>query len=493
MTRARTYFIILVSILIGMLVAGRVSYPTIAILPIALIGWLWLFVLFALLVIWRRWTVPLVSQTALILAMVLLGALYTITFRHVVHPPNLPYEEVVELKGEIVTFPHIRGNQQDLVLEVRSDQITPFRLRVVTDREPRYRRGQTLAIIGRIEAPRAARDGFHEALFLEEQRIYGVMRWPDEIMIEADAHGWIRNLDEIRTRIEGMIQVALPEPAASLAAGLVLGIRPDRIDSFYTALQRTNLTHLAAVSGQNLSLTILVLFAFLRRIWLRPAIFVTGGLLLIYTLLVGAEASVVRAALMCFVLVTGPLFGRPSQPMLLLTATAVIMSFVNPLSISHDLGFQLSFSALLGIVLLVPFIQEKIFFLPAGIAELAATILAASAAVLPLQLVIFGELSLVGPLANLVVGPFIPLAMGGVLVANLAGFVAAGAAHVLLIMLYPVLALIVTLTLALGQVQGGFLEIGSASWVGPALLGAEWLLFMSLAWRQLPKVRDETT
>lgn len=492
MTRSRTVFVGALAVLSGMFLAGLPSYPVITRAPIELIGWLWLCVILGLLVIWRRNLPHQVANSALVLGLLVFGALYTIGYRQLVHPPDLPYGDDIQVTGEIMTFPHIEGSQQDLTVEVRSGEIRPFRIRVMAGREPIFERGQKVTITGRLVAPRSERDGFDEALFLEEQRVYGVIRWPDAFEVEAESQGWIRQVNAIRTRIEGLIQTQLPEPAASLAAGLVLGIRPDRIESFYSALQRTNLTHLAAVSGQNLTLTILVCFTFLKRWWLRAAILTTGCLLIIYTILVGAEASIVRAALMCGALLASRLMGRPSHPILILVMTAALMSFLNPLSVSHDLGFQLSFTALSGILIFTPILQSRFMWLPAIPRELVATVLAASLAVIPLQLVVFRDLSLVGPLANLLVGPLIPLAMGGVLVASLIGFVQVTIGQLFLLALYPILESIVAIALALARLDGGFLEIDLPSWVDQGLLSLEWLLILTLALGQLPRQRDAT-
>jgi competence protein ComEC len=204
----------------------------------------------------------------------------------------------------------------------------------------------------------------------------------------------------------------LPEPAASLALGLTLGIPPTIDQQLAEAFTVTNLTHLAAVSGQNLTLTVMFVFGLIRLLWLRAAMVTSLAMLGIYVGLVGAEPSVTRAATLVGLLIIAPLVGRPIEPIRVLLVTAAAMAAVNPLVITRDVGFQLSFAAFAGILLLAPLLKRGFTRLPAWLAESLATVLAATLAVLPLQVAVFDNISFIGPLANFMVGIIVPVAMG---------------------------------------------------------------------------------
>ncbi|MEK7145620.1 MAG: ComEC/Rec2 family competence protein, partial [Patescibacteria group bacterium] len=135
--------------------------------------------------------------------------------------------------------------------------------------------------------------------------------------------------------------------------------------------------------------------------------------ILIFVILVGASAAVLRAGLMGLLTLWGLYAGRKSQALFGLLWSALIMTLINPYTLVYDIGFQLSFAATLGILLFHPmlaglFPDRKKFL---WVREPLLLTLSAQITTTPFMLLYFGRFSLISPLANLLVAPLIPLAM----------------------------------------------------------------------------------
>jgi competence protein ComEC len=129
--------------------------------------------------------------------------------------------------------------------------------------------------------------------------------------------------------------------------------------------------------------------------------------------MVGASASVVRAAIMGIIMLTALQVGRLPHSGIAILLSAALMCAVNPLILRWDVGFQLSFLAVAGIVyiepLLKPFMVRLLRFTP--LASLVAATLAAQIAVLPLLLFQFGTLAVYTLPVNVLVLPLVPITM----------------------------------------------------------------------------------
>jgi len=141
--------------------------------------------------------------------------------------------------------------------------------------------------------------------------------------------------------------------------------------------------------------------------WRRQAFYLTIVGLLFFVLLTGAHASTVRAALMTGMVLLAQIIGRLTRPRQVISLTAFLMLVKDPSLLFHHIGFQLSFLAVIGIVYLSPYLKEKLRWLP----EIIVVSLSTQIAVLPLIFYYFKQLSLIAPLANLLVLPLLPFIM----------------------------------------------------------------------------------
>ena len=155
-----------------------------------------------------------------------------------------------------------------------------------------------------------------------------------------------------------------------------------------------------------------------------------------YTVFVGADAPVVRAAIMATVFLLAGILGRRASAAPAIALAAAIMVAVSPRVIT-DLGFQLSFAATASLAVLVPPLRKRAVArlrIPAARTDISATLahialetsvitLAAVAATLPLIALHFRRISLVAIPANLLVAPFFPAIFLGSLLTGIAGVI----------------------------------------------------------------------
>ncbi len=232
-------------------------------------------------------------------------------------------------------------------------------------------------------------------------------------VVEATPGVWspLSALARLRRQAEAHLDAVLPLPQSALLSGLLLGtderLPQDDADAFRTA----GLSHLTAVSGSNV---VLILQLMARALWWLPERWrlwpLLGGIGA-FTLLVGAPASAVRAALTGIIGVLALRGGRRGGGRRALMLALALMTLWEPRQLTADAGFQLSFLATLGIVELGPLLRTWCGrFLPASIAEALAVTLAAELPTLPWSAWIFGKLPLLAPLTNLAAAPLSGLA-----------------------------------------------------------------------------------
>ena len=214
----------------------------------------------------------------------------------------------------------------------------------------------------------------------------------------------------------------LGEDATALLTGILFGDDraqpPATTDDFRAA----GLSHLLAVSGQNVAFVLVVAGVGLGRLGLGSRFLAVLVVLAFFALLTRFEPSVLRATAMAAVAAGATFGGRAvSRPRVLALAVAALL-LVDPILV-HSVGFGLSVAATAGIVVLAARLEPRLPG-PAAVREPAAVTLAAQVAVAPLLATVFGGVPLVSVPANLLAGPAAGFVMVWGLVAGpVAGFV----------------------------------------------------------------------
>jgi competence protein ComEC len=212
----------------------------------------------------------------------------------------------------------------------------------------------------------------------------------------------------------------LPDRHASLLAGLTLGDDRDQPADMTDAFRAAGLTHILAVSGQNVAFVMVLVAPVLARLRFGPRLVVTLAVLAGFALVTRFEPSVLRATAMAGVAATGAALGRPASSVRVLALGVCGVLLVDPL-LATSLGFRLSVAGAAGIVVGAARI-ERVVPGPRWLAAPLAVTLAAQLAVAPLLVAAFGVVPVASLPANLLALP----AAGPVMVWGLTGGLAAG-------------------------------------------------------------------
>ncbi len=292
--------------------------------------------------------------------------------------------------------------------------------------------------------------------YLARNGIWSQCSWPKIKKIPYNS-SWIEKIIVIffnfKQQIQNQVDKLWVEPESSLMAGLLYGARAGFSPEVNNDFSRSGITHIVAISGYNISIIAKVLVGGLLMIGLnrRRAFWLAVMGIILFVLFTGASASVVRAGIMGVIVLLASQMGRLSRIGNVLVFTAAVMLLFNPYVLVWDAGFQLSFLSTIGLIYLSPILNNyfvlniKNIYIKSLVENFITTI-SAIIVTLPLILFQFGRLSLIAPLANLLIIWTVPYLM-------LIGFVAI----VLSVLFFP-----------LGQMVG---------WVG--YLGLKYVIMMS--------------
>lgn len=327
----------------------------------------------------------------------------------------------VTIQGTITAAPDQRSTYVLYTLRAEQliladERVIPVRGTIlVTDRGmwPLHPIGTRVRTVGILARPKRT-DTFAYDTFLSLRDIYSTLQARSMHAIGRTPPWTLsQSLAALRTSIDERIELLYPEPTAALLSGLLTGSRrglpPDRTEAF----RRTGLSHIIAISGTNITLVLAILSGLLFFLPLRWRLIPSIGALCLFTILVGAEASVVRACIMGILGLFALHCGRLPHARLAILWAASLMLLWNPKQLWYDLGFQLSFLCVIGLTELTPFLRPAVERVPntLGMRDTLLATLTAQLMTFPLLLYRFGTLSLVAPLANILVLPLVAPAM----------------------------------------------------------------------------------
>lgn len=351
-----------------------------------------------------------------------------------------------QVLGEVTGEPDVRSDAQNLVVSVIqlsmvTGAVVPVtgKMMVKAQRYPEYRYGEILQISCKLQTPPVF-EKFSYAAFLAKDDIFvlcgqpGIRRinnapsveWSVGGFFDGARRGFWSNVFMLKGWMIARVNELYSEPAASLVAGILIGARRAIPQSVLDDFNAAGLTHVLAISGYNVSMMIAVFGFFCKgaaRRWRYVGMF--AGVLALVAL-TGFSASVLRAAWMGCITLFAQAFGRKGSAVHLLLVSGVIMVCLSPRMILVDLSFQLSFLSTLGILLFMPRIErfEEKFLkgscrwpfacykkIPAFMREGFWVTMAAQVFTTPLLLFQFGRFSLIAPIANIFVLPFVPWLM----------------------------------------------------------------------------------
>ncbi len=311
-----------------------------------------------------------------------------------------------ELTGTVVSAPRTSAGLTRFILETNEGRIAvETRLPVAIDE------GSVVAVGGRVREPAPWESS------QIERRGAALVVAADSIEATGAARGGLRGaLDDVRRRAETALERGTHPPAAALLRGFVLGqddLIPEEVrDDF----RRSGLAHVLAVSGQNVMLLAILATPLLALagVPLRSRLLAIALIIAIYVPVAGGGASIQRAGVMGVAGVVAALASRPSARWYALGLAAAVTLAIDPRA-TNDIGWQLSFCAVAGLLVLsqplIRILARDSAGLRRALAEGASMTLAATLATAPLAAHHFGTVSLTAIPANLLALPAIAPAM----------------------------------------------------------------------------------
>lgn len=333
----------------------------------------------------------------------------------------------MRITGVIADEPDVRIGNVRYVVEGENNE---GRIAVTGGLYPRFQYGDVVHMRCLFERPEpieikdSARE-FRYDMYLATKQVFLICSRP-QITNSGSNEGNILygSLLKIKNTVARQIEALWPEPHASLMAGLLYGYRGG-LGPIEESFRRAGVAHILAVSGYNITMIGALFGWVLVRLYVprKKAFWIVTTLIGLFVLFTGASGSVVRAGIMGELVLLATQVGRLRRIANVLVATAVAMTIHNPLVLWWDAGFQLSFLATVGLVYISPIIKNWLINYPDwwGIKEVLIATISATISTLPLSLYLFGGLSLIAPLANIVVLWIIPYLMLTGAVAVVAG------------------------------------------------------------------------
>lgn len=241
-----------------------------------------------------------------------------------------------------------------------------------------------------------------------------------QIMVVQRGTSWVA---EMRRRFVAGMQSALPDNLAAFGMGLLIGQKSNLPDGVYQTLLMVGLVHIIAVSGYNLTIILRASNGMLSKQSKRLSVLLALGLIGLFLLFAGTSASIVRAAIVSVLSIAAAYYGRSVKPLVLIMLAAAITAWLTPFYVWSDVSWYLSFLAFFGVMVVAPMVLKRMPLRLSGslLVAVAVESLCAELMTLPYVLYVFGRMSLIGLVANVLVAALVPLAMLLCMIAGLAG------------------------------------------------------------------------
>ena len=345
--------------------------------------------------------------------------------------------------------------------------------------------GDRVEVNGKLERPGMIED-FNYGAYLAKDDIYYTESNALVKVLESGQGNVIKSaLLKFKRSFVEHIKAILPEPESGLLAGLIISGKDALPKDILEEFRRAGVIHIVVLSGFNITLIAefirrsLEKFIIFTKIKLMPQ--AAAGLSLLgiflFVLMTGAEATVVRAAVMAGIVIAAKLFGRNYNASRALLFAGTLMLLENPKILVFDPSFQLSFLATLGLIYFMAPIERRLGWIKRdSIREILAQTLATQLTVLPLLIYSIGDVSLVSIPANLLILLIVPYVMLTGFVATLVSYLSAIIAWPITYLTHLMLSWILFVSQTLGNLSFATFKLPLPLWVTVLI----YLLLLSL-------------
>jgi len=253
-------------------------------------------------------------------------------------------------------------------------------------------------------------DGFDYQGYLAKSGVVGTMAYPKIELISSNNNA----LYDFKEKSSQKIREIMPSSVSPILEAMILGNSGKINKETRDILSKSGTSHIVAISGMHIVIFSTMIFWLLINIglWRKQALALSIFFIFLYVFLVGCPASALRAGIMVSFLFIAEIFDRKSFNLRTLVLTATILLLFNPLLLKYDLGFQLSFLAVLGIILTSSTFNNWFSFIKwKRVREIIAVTASAQVFSLPALIYSFGYFSLVSFFTNLLILPILSIVM----------------------------------------------------------------------------------
>jgi competence protein ComEC len=386
--------------------------------------------------------------------------------------------EKIEFTGIVKKEPDVRIDHTKLTITaVKSMEVQPPTGRlnlhgnvlIKTKLFPEFEYGDELKINCKLQTPENFNDFAYDK-YLARYDIYSVCYYPNIKLLKKDqANKFYAGLYNFKNKLKLIIAQSLPEPHSSLMSGIILGNKRGIPSELIENFNKAGVSHVVAISGMHITIlaAILLYLGIIFGLRRGQAFYFSTAFIFLYIILIGLPASAIRAATMGFLFLFAMKLGRLAKATNALLFAASVMLFINPMLV-YDIGFQLSFLAVFGLIYILPAIEKfskKLLksYEVKGIAKscLALFLVTISAQIttLPLILYHFGRLSLVAPIVNILIVPFVPFIMVLGLILLTAGLISINLAQIIGWILWLVLSYVIYIVNFFAKLDFGSIDV----------------------------------
>lgn len=417
----------------------------------------------------------------------------------------------VEIEGWICTQP-------EKLIDKNRYQVCPYQLRTANDQLSQnlkgkillsldvsrddYYFGQQIRFESKLYQPKIHPE-FNYFAYLANKKIYSTS-YPSQIEVIGQyqpinflakiKHALYQSIYNLKLILLGGVDRLFDEPYTSLFNGLVFGETSGFSSEVEQAFVDSGLIHIVVVSGFNITILVMVFFKTTRQFSITLAFWLGTLSIVLFVIMVGACPPSVRAGIMGWIVLLGSLRGREADKLVLILLSAFVMSLFNPTIVRYDLGFQLSFLATIGLFFFSPIVEGTLIkvnlvnYLPQVLRISLIETVSAQILTFPLILYIFSRVSLIAPLANILVLPLIPALMFVGLGLILLAFLWYNLATLIAAVYEVVLRYIIWVAKFFGNLPLASLEF---KWFNIYLLGLSYLLILLLIFKNERKPKEE--
>lgn len=342
--------------------------------------------------------------------------------------------QTVSLEGVVADDPDERERVTRLLVE--GVEGVGGRFLVTTNTEPKYAYGNRLLLRGKLDRPKNFIDKttFREVdyqNYLAKDGIYYEMYLPKiDVLASGEGNFVVEKLFAFKRAFIESINRLMPSPHAALLGGIVVGAKQSLGKKLLDDFRTTGVIHIVVLSGYNITIIAYFIEWLLSRLRKNIRLAVASLAMILFALMVGASATVVRATIMALLVILARSTGRVYAVTRALLIAGFFMLIHNPKILVFDVSFQLSFLATVGLIYFSPLIEPRVLWITKKwkMREIVVATIATQLFVLPFLLYKTGTLSLVSLPVNLLILAAIPVTMFFGFLAGIAGFAASAIA-----------------------------------------------------------------